>query len=62
MMVCGPMPSPAVVKLTTLQLVPRVSVPRTVVPCSKATVPVGVPAPGEATVTLAVNVTDQLLP
>jgi hypothetical protein len=34
-----------------------VSVPRVVDPSSKVTVPVGVPAPGEFTLTVAVNVT-----
>jgi hypothetical protein len=35
-----------------------VPVPRVVVPSINVTVPVGVPAPGELAVTLAVNVTD----
>ena len=35
-----------------------VPVPRVVVPSLNVTVPVGVPAPGAVTVTVAVNVTD----
>jgi hypothetical protein len=35
-----------------------VPVPRVVLPSLKVTVPVGVPAPGEGTLTVAVKVTD----
>jgi hypothetical protein len=45
-----------VVKLT-VPLAPRVAVSSVVVPSSNATVPVGVPAPGASTPTLAVKVT-----
>ena len=36
---------------------PTAAVPRTVLPSSKVTVPVGVPAPGATAVTVAVKVT-----
>ena len=50
-----PMASAEVVYVATPPL--KVPVPREVLPFLKVTVPVGVPAPGEAAVTVAVNMT-----
>src|SRR4051812_50151391 len=46
------------VVVVTRDVVLRVPVPRIVVPSLNVTVPVGVPAPGLETLTVAVNVTD----
>ena len=53
-----PMASAEVVYVAILLL--KVPVPREVLPFLKVTVPVGVPAPGEAAATVAVKVTDWL--
>src|SRR5580658_2184914 len=57
MIECVPTLKPDVLKVATPEPF-NVAVPRTVVPSSKVTVPVGVPEPGALAVTVVVNVTD----